>query len=353
MPRTRTRLLGQALRLGGVTGAAALLLASTQAGDRAVDDGTCPAGETCSPETPAGLLFEGAPLGYIPAITAHTIAAGGRQTFTIIDKATMAPLAAPFAVATTDATFAGTPVGPAAVAVTARGAGAALLRVLSPEGLLYDRVDVTSRVITDVVAYPTHTAAYPAIMPPRWVGFAGGRVEVALQLRADADDVVDEGLQVTTAAQLQRTAWNTFALVAPAAGAIDLAVDAGDQRGLAATVTVVDQFDRIDAPPARAIGVGGVTTVCFSAKTATAAGDALVVGVPWRLTLAGPATAEAAQPHPACLELTPTATGTVTVTATAAGHTATATLDVTGAAKPSGPAWAWLGTDGERAAASE
>src|SRR5262245_6312855 len=69
-------------RLGVVGGAALALVASTEAGDRA-SNGECPEGETCSPATPQGLLFEGPPLGYWPALTAHTVAAGGRETLRI------------------------------------------------------------------------------------------------------------------------------------------------------------------------------------------------------------------------------------------------------------------------------
>src|SRR5262245_37597128 len=88
--------LGSIGRMTAVGGAAFALVASTEAGDRAGGDGRCPAGETCDPTTPDGLLFEGAPLGYWPDLTAHTIATGGRQTYRITDNATHDPLALPF-----------------------------------------------------------------------------------------------------------------------------------------------------------------------------------------------------------------------------------------------------------------
>jgi hypothetical protein len=347
--------LSTVARIGAVGIAAATLIASTEAGDRAVD-GTCPVGETCSPDTPDGLLFEGAPLGFWPDISAHTIAAGGRQTFHITDAATDADLALPFVAATSIAGFSAAPVDAAHVTVAAGPAATGYLRIVSPEGSLYDRLSIDSAEITTITAVPAYAAAYPSLLPAKWAAFAGGRAAITVKLTSNAaaeieHSVVDESLVVRAPVAHQRLGWDTIALTPAAAGIVELNVDAGHLRNQAVAFTVVDTIGSIVAPSPVAATVGREVTVCFHALTAEQPDPSLVIGVPWQFTTTGPAQLAADQAYPACVKFTGVATGTVTVTARAVGLVATATVNVSGAsAKTVAPSWLWLGTAGERAA---
>ena len=352
MPRLSLPQLGRITLLGG---AALALIASTQEGERAGGDGVCPAGETCAPETPQGLLFEGVPLGFWPDATAHTIAAGGRQTFRITDKATGAPLALPFRAEVTAAGHRLFATGAERAVVEATAADTGYLRILSPSGELYDRVIIDSAELGSVGVLPTYAYAYPALMPARWAAYAGARVEVAVTLAtADGGWLVDEGLAITAALPLERVGWDAVALTAPA-GAVTLTVDAGGRSGHTAAFDVVDRVDELRPSSARVDRDKREATVCFHASTTVAAGGAVtVVGVPTTYRVTGPAQPLATQRYPSCLELRLTAaTGEVVVEATAAGRSATRTFRIEGdmaRRAPAMTAWLFAPTEGERAA---
>ena len=344
-------------RLGLIGGAALALVASTEAGDRS--DGTCPAGETCAPETPDGLLFEGAPLGTWPALTAHTIAAGGRQTFRITYPGSdRAPFDLPF---TADATGAGHAIvgtGPDRVSVSATGASTGHLRILDDAGQLYDRLSIESAHVTTMRAAPAYGTAYPHFDPPRWAAFAGGEATVSIVL-ADGrgEQVVDEGLAVRSPVPAVRTSWDSFTLTTPTAGIVALAVDAGDVRDREVRVPVVDVFDEIVVSAPQESGVGGDVRVCFvpwlRGGQAGSDDDTLVVGVPRQYRVRGAATPLAVQPYAACLELHTDAGGPLEVEAVIGGRSWFATIDVRGSGAREAAGFAqWLAapSEGERAA---
>ena len=331
--------LSQLTRLGVVGGAALALLASTEAGDRA--NGTCPAGETCAPATPNGLLFEGAPLGVWPALSAHTIAAGGRQTFRLTWPDSTDPFDLPFVAKVSSADHQVVATGADRVSVAALRPGTGNLRILDGSGQLYDRLSIDSAEIGSIRAAPSYRSGYPSLDPPRWSLFAGGQASVTAVLSDPRGaTVVDEDLAVRAPVPLLRTSWDTFSLTTPpVAGTLELAIDAGDLSDRRVPVPVVDSFDELAIMAPAETGIGGDVTVCFSAweRGATAApdDDVLVVGVPREYQLTGPATPLVTQQWGSCLELHTTAAGTVRVDASVGARTWTATIDVRGSmAKP-------------------
>ena len=331
--------LSQLTRLGVVGGAALALLASTEAGDR--NDGSCPAGETCAPETPNGLLFEGAPLGVWPALSAHTIAAGGRQSFRLTWPDSTDPFDLPFVAKVSSPQHQVVAAGVDRVSVSASGAATGNLRILDSSGALYDRLSIDSAAIASIRMAPAYRSAYPSLDPPRWALFAGGDATVTAVL-ADGrgTTIVDEDLALRAAAPTVRTSWDSFALtVPPAAGTLELAIDAGDVSDRRVQVPVVNTFDDLAIMAPSESGIGGDITVCFSAwergATASPDDDLLVVGVPREYQLTGPATPLAIQQWGSCLEVHTTAAGTIHVDASVGARTWSTTIEVRGTmAKP-------------------
>ncbi|HVV85253.1 MAG TPA: hypothetical protein VHE35_19460 [Kofleriaceae bacterium] len=353
------RALVQLARLGAVGVAALALVASTEEGERAGTGGRCPAGETCSDATPSGLLFEGAPLGTWPALTAHTIAAGGRQTFRLTDPDTHLAFDLPFTAKVTNRAHAVAGQGDDLVVVGASSAATGYLRILDLDGLLYDRLAIDSAEVASVRAAPAYATAYPSFDPPRWAAFAGGQATVSLVLTdAAGQPVVDEGLTVRSPVPSTRTAWDSFQLGFPSAGVVALAVDAGHLAGQAVTFPVVESFDELEASAPADAGIGGTLTVCFTAwqrgpRADTTDDDTVVIGVPRRYRVTGPATPLAEQPYGSCVELHTDAAGTVQVDATVGDRTWSAQVEVRGAGMREAAGWGdWLRapSEGERAA---
>ncbi len=347
--------LSQLSRLGVVGGAALALLASTEAGDRA--NGTCPAGETCTPDTPNGLLFEGAPLGVWPALTARTIAAGGRQTFRLTYPDSHDPFDLPFVAKLSSPDHQVVATGADRVSIAAARPATGYLRILDASGELYDRLSIDSAEIASLRAAPAYAIAYPQLDPPRWATFAGGRTTVTVVLAdAGGQSLVDEDLVVRSPAPSQRAAWDSFDLTAPAAGVLELAVDAGDLVDRRVRVAVVDVFDELQVSSPTTTGVGGTLTACFPAwlrgDLPSADDDVLVVGLPRQYHVTGPATPLPVQAYAACVQLHTDAAGTVRIDATAGGRTWSATIDVRGASPREVPSLTdalWAPSEGERA----
>jgi hypothetical protein len=345
----------QLLRLGLIGGGVLALVASSQAGER--HDGTCPAGESCSPDTPTGLLFEGAPLGVFPALTAHTIAAGGRQSYRILDAETREPFALPFDAKVTGDGRSVAAIGGSQVTVAAATANTGHLRIVDPGGLLYDRLAIDSAAIATMRAAPAYATAYPVFDPPRWAAFAGGEATVTIVLsNADGGTVVDEDLAMRTPLPSARTSWDSFTLTTAGAGIASLLIDAGDISGREVRVPVVDVFDEIAVSAPTETGVGGDLRVCFAAwlrgDAPDSRDDTLVVGVPRQYRVTGPATPAAVQEYPSCLQLRTTGPGTVRVDLTIDDQMWTATVAVRGSmARTAGDLGALFGgpVAGERA----
>ncbi len=347
--------ISQLGRVGLLGGAALALVASSQEGDRAFD-GECPAGETCAQETPSGLLFEGAPLGFWPALTAHTIAAGGQQTFRITDNATESAFALPFTATVTGAGHEVVAVGVDRVTVGASTTATGHLRIVAPAGELYDRVAIDSAEVGSMRLAPTHGLAYPRINPARWATYAGGTAQVSVVLTAaDGRWLVDEDLAIRAAATFQRIGWDSIAVATPVVGPVTLAVDAGNVVDRRLSFAVVDGFDDVDVLAPVTTGVGGDIAVCFVAwqRGGGDSDDTLVVGVPWQLQISGPATPLESQRYASCVELHTDAAGTVVVTAAMGGQTWGATIQVASSSanqKSRLRDWLWSPTEGERAA---
>lgn len=356
MKRPARSLVATLGRLGLVAAGGLALAASTEAGERA-GDGSCPYGETCSDATPDGLLFEGAPLGWFPQLTTHVTAVGGRQTFRI-STPPGAAFDLPFVAATTGALqVVGS--GPDRVTVAATVAGTGYLRILDPDGRLYDRVELTTAEVRRARLTPSYRAAYPMADPGGWAALTTGRAELSVVLGgADETQVVDEGMTIRATSPSTRVAWDTVQVEIPAAGAPELTIDAGRLLGTRLVVPTVDHLDELVASGPTESGVGGDVTLCFPAwrrETAPGRGDKLlVIGAARTFRVTGPAHAVAAQPHDACLVVHTDGPGEVVVSATAGGRTAARAVTVRGAARPLGDLGAVLtgASEGERAASA-
>lgn len=352
--------LARVARLGVVGGAALALVASTESGERG--NGACPAGETCSPATPDGLLFEGAPLGIWPALTAHTIAAGGRQTFRLSYPDEGGPFDLPFVAKVTSPAHAIAGAGPDRAVVSASSAGTGYLRIIDGNGELYDRLEIESAEVATMRAAPAYDTSYPAIDPPRWAAFAGGRATISVVLAdAGGTTVVDEDLALRSPVPSARVGWDSYDLTLGGAGVVALRVDAGNLVDQEVRVPVVDVFDDLQPMAPAETGVGGDIDVCFRAWLRGAQpgvdDDTLVVGVPRTYRVTGPATPLATQRYASCLQLHTDAAGTVQVDATVGARTWSATIVVRGNARTAPDrtgadglrAWLTAASEGERA----
>src|SRR5262245_4759333 len=178
-------------------------------GDRAMNGGECPAGETCSDHTPRGLRFEGARLinQLFPEAIPGT-AIGGVQTIALSDVATDAPIAVPWRAELDGPLAVERQEGPR-VLVKGVAEGSTTLRIVDPAtGALHDRHALSA---SPVQAIATLSGAEPTLdRPVAWI--AGADIDAILALEGPAGRLVDEQLTAALAepgsASLERVAWD-------------------------------------------------------------------------------------------------------------------------------------------------
>jgi len=257
-------------------------------GDRASNDGACPAGETCSASV-KGLDFRGAGLGdrlgfgWGAGAWVPPIAVGGEQTIEV-DTMKDEPYPGSFDARTAPAGQLEAVATPPTVALKALAPGKAWLRiVLRGTDTLLDRVELEAAPI-DVVALRA-SDFYGGEDVPLAV-LVGRPADLTFALRdAAGHRLVDVGLALgsTAGVTTERRGWDTFRVTTTAAGSVDLPVSAGGAVRTVAlsSVTAVDAIDVAEATPGCTEAKGGpITTrvdldvfVCVRPR----AGDALVV----------------------------------------------------------------------------
>jgi hypothetical protein len=293
----------------------------------------CPDGEVCSPNEPQGLYFQGSPrsddfLGLDTGV--GILAAGGTQTIEVMN-ADIHPLAYAFQATLQGGPFTMTTIAPPDVTLACSAEGSTHLRIIDPaNGLLLDKVEVTSRPVAAVEAGPLPTEL-PASDTVEWALLAGtGRAYVALKDGWDTrltDEstrlaAVDDG--VTTGTQV---AWDAIELTRATGGTAQVAVTPGDGQRRTADVPFVDLVESVtyDTDIEVSAAVGLTSMYCFVART----GNAQVYGAEWTFATSGPLGSPEHSFLPNCTDVAGLATGVGSITATAGGASTTVNVAVT------------------------
>jgi hypothetical protein len=259
------------------------LLAATSAcateGFRA-ETGQCPLDETCSDETPEGLLFYGAGLaGSFLSTDAgiKTLATGGTQTIEVVRNATSSDLG-PFDAATEGAGWSVAETAPPEVVVAGDKQGAGILRILDPAtGELFDAVDVLA---LDADGATAHANSFPFVEARPWALMTGAAREVYVALSAGDERLVDQSmlLEADDATEVSQIGWDRLALRRDEAGiaTVHATLGSGAVHDLAvAFVGAIDALAVSEGTEPQPIEVGHAAIVCFEGR----AGDTAVRGV--------------------------------------------------------------------------
>lgn len=292
-----------------------------QEGERAQNG--CPDGETCSPDTPNGLAFEGADFGDMinldqgPKVTA----VGGTQRIKLLDGGTLAELQISFDAKSAGPAFTIDNVLTPYVSVRGAAEGDAYLRIVEPgTDLLYDRVSLDVDAVARATLVPTDMAFLldPAMSddPPAEWALLEGVAPIAVVVRlfdAENERLVDESLDLTADADaaVTRTLWDSYELLPDPVPSVAFDLAHGDGTITPFDLQVVGGIDAISfvatdsspADPNAPILINTSTTYCFHGLV----GDVRVAGVEFAFTA------------DAGLDLTPFGEGCVIANAQAAG----------------------------------
>jgi hypothetical protein len=296
-------------------------------GERA-DTGQCPAGETCSPETPDGLNFIGTDLGGAIELGGPSpTAIGGTQEIALDDEDV--PLTFPYTV--DDQGGAGVRFDHQngnVVTVTGAGSFSNYLRILDAStSELFDRKLVTGAQLDHVALIPIGLETVPTGMA---VVYAAGPVDIVVALfgqvqesAGPTDERIVDTSMIASLAGATQPAWDTFAFANASAGDYAMTLTAGNVAAQSLTVTIVDGADAIaQIDPSSTIAPGD--DICFAATNA----GRYVAGLQWSFTIDDAAAAGVGNCVSPDVEH-----GTVDVTATAGGQTATVSMTVVQSAK--------------------
>ncbi len=283
----------------------------------------CYGGETCSNDTPEGLEFQGV----------ARIAIGGTARVVVLDAESSTPFALPYTTDTSRPTEARFGVTTEVVArepgeITVRGLaeGSNYLRVLAPDGALYDRTVLSAAAVESRRLRPRYAGPEGGDS----IVWASGSNEILVELRSAAGPaipdsfglLVDESLTLAMPGATQ-TAWNTVRVPAAAAGHRTLVISGGSGDA-SLDLETVDAPDTIKIGPDNAypLVTTGTSKVCFVARH----GTRYVAGARWSLTMdGGQVTTNPLldTPDTGCAELHAFEAGTVRIHVTASGFTQT------------------------------
>ena len=302
----------------------------------------CYADEECSEDTPLGLEFRGTDitgqLGGLPG----PLAIGGTGTVTVLDPTddltNAVPFELPYSTDTSRLVDGRFPRGVEVVEqdgneITVRGIGAGYnyLRLLSPDGELYDRTSLGAQKIDHLQVRPPY--AYDGPSETETVVWAPGAHDVTVglwsaphpELANTSDLLVDESLTLTLPGATQ-IRWDTIHVPAAPAGHRDLTVVGGS------AATVLD-IETVEAPDTIVnasgnyypLSIYGSTRLCFVARHQ----GRYVAGATWSFAMDGGEVLRDAEADPTsgCAYFAARDQGTIRIHATASGYTQT--LDVT------------------------
>jgi len=251
-----------------------------EAGERAAScpDGdtscttTCPAGETCSPDTPNGLYFGGATTcnsAYAGGPMATAV--GGTQTIVIDGLGIL-----PFTVAVDGDAFTAMAGAGGTVAVTGVADGTAELRILDPgTGELYDRIALD--VATAESAQVSSCTTLWGDGEPTHVLWFDSTALLAVELVGGGTVLADQTMTIALPAGSNPYSWDSFAPSVPlATGTLAVETTLTDGTPLTATAGVVDHADAVTyaatlgEPLSDGLAVGDTGLYAFAATSAGA-----------------------------------------------------------------------------------
>ena len=298
----------------------------------------CPEGEVCSDLTPSGLLFVGDGIFRGGSEDLSPTAVGGVQRFVLADIGAL-----PFAVETTGAIVAEVdPTSARSVLVTAVESGGGYLRVVDPDGLLYDRIWLETANVSHATFEAFHVGDLLFVDGPG-AFWNGGRATARLTAWAGERVVIDRTMTVSSgvAAEVEPLLgddgtprnWDAFVVTGLMNGDVSVAaVIGGVTRDV--PIRVVSDTDEIVpaleifAPPAT---IHGNATFCFAAID----GGRVVVGAPWSFDVDGAlVSATGSTEVEECVFVEPLGAGRATIEVT--GGTATRVFE--SMVEPSSPA---------------
>lgn len=289
---------------------------------------TCPAGETCSPDTPSGLHFSGAPLFDRFDGGPRTTAAGGVQRIGVLRSSTLGDyFESSFDAVTTDA-FEVAELSPPEVDVLATSEGSGYLRILEPgTDNLYDRVELHAAAVEVIEMTPAGKAWVDSGVPvDGWSLLAGTEVQIGVRLRGSdpGDALVDESMTVDVksgaAPGADSQVWDVVNVIPDASGEVTLQATLGDGTAHVQIFPISEKVDEIvramsylDPGETPVVSPKAQAVFCFRAMD----GDLAVAGLAW--TFSTDADVEV-EPLDSCAIVTPTALGPHTLTVQAGGQ---------------------------------
>ncbi|HEY4182240.1 MAG TPA: hypothetical protein VGM90_35595 [Kofleriaceae bacterium] len=344
-----------------------LVAACAEPGDRAGAGGTCPAGETCSDDTPHGLYFLGTSIVGDLDGGPRTTAIGGTQEITVeTETSTIGdynPLTLPF-VADDDGALGVKVLTHTGAIVSVQGVAARsnYLRILSAStGELYDRTMIDGAAIADIALTSALFETIPSNTNSVW--FIGEQT-VGIGLYGDVQGdhgpesqrLVDTSMTITATGS-DRREWDTLHFANAQASVINVHVEAGSAAPRDVPLEFVDHADAIQlvdsdgvADTTATVQAGQTGFVCFAASNA----GRYIHGATWTFTRDGVTAAPDFGNSCVSIDASAKHTGdTVALTVTAGGKTST--LDVHIVADPNARTatkhHAFRAVEGERALA--
>lgn len=305
--------------------------------------GTCPEGEICSPDTPYGLYFGGAPLGddwWSAVGPPEVTAVGGTQTIAVFSNSNADPLTLPFDAAAGDDALEVTAAPPVAIVGAESATTGTYLRILEPgTDLLYDRIRLRADAVASMALVPAGSFAmtdYDLNEEPE-VGMAllaGGVSEVTVALEsAFGERLVDEEMTVEMPPGYARDAerWDVIVAEPEAAGEDTIVVTAGTAAPTSMALRVVEAVDEIRwvrsmisyREPDSAV-IGQQFNFCFRGMNQ---GD-MVLGLSWSFGCSAKIEVVPMDDYPSCVSVMGLSEGTASLVVTAGGLPVYYSLDV-------------------------
>lgn len=288
----------------------------------------CPAGETCSPDTPQGLYFSGASVFDQFSGGPRTTAVGGVQRIGVLRSSDLEDyFEGSFDAEATDV-FEIADLSPPEATVRAASEGYGYLRILEPgTDNLYDRVQLDSAAVELVEMTPTGKYwVDPDVPADGWSLLAGADVLLGVRLRgANLDDpLVDESMIIEVksgaAAGVESAVWDVVGVLPDASGEVTLQATLGDGTSHVQSFPITEKVDEIvritsvlDQGEAPILAPNGQAVFCFRAMD----GAFAVAGVSWTFSAAEDVKVE---PFDSCAIVTATELGPHTLTVQAGGQ---------------------------------
>ncbi len=297
--------------------------ANCDGGDRNQGDGTCPAGNICSGDTPDGLDFV-APVigeGFFDDGEVKIIAAGGTETIHL-EHTDGGVFELPYNAKVT---------GPAATVASSadgtlvlRGAAtsstlAADLRITDPsDGALYDKIGVSVRPVHAAKLALSLSEGLADLQDGTPMLFAPGGGGVVSLLGASDSPLLDDSLQLTGTG-ITQSSWDRFVVGSLPAGSHTLtATSAGTAFPLTFEVAAAPDRLAVSSVAAATVAVDSASLVCFQSFL-----GARYIHVKWSFSADNADLKDAA--FEGCVTVSPRAVGQVVLHA----HGGTLALDTT------------------------